>query len=238
MSTTLASAATLLALIFSAPALCAPAAKAPVAASAASATLPGHYYLHGMTEVGSELLLKKDGSFEWSLSYGADDQMASGTWVANGDDITLTSAKPAQAPTFAAFAEEDYSGTKPAEPGSWIAVVGFPHQGPLPGVEVRFESASGKRATAVSQRNGDAIVQMPAQEQWARVGLRMEGSDAAWQWLTVPPQRAALRLAGFTVANPEVLMPQAFKTMTLKNDGGKLRVTEPEGWRGQYEKGE
>jgi hypothetical protein len=238
MSTTLASAATLLALIFSAPALCAPAAKAPVAASATSATLPGHYYLHGMTEVGSELLLKKDGSFEWSLSYGADDQMASGTWVTKGDDITLTSAKPAQAPTFAGFAEPDYSGTKPAEPGSWIAVVGFPHQGPLPGVEVQFESASGKRASAVSQRNGDAIVQMPAQEQWARVGLRMEGSDAAWQWLTVPPQRAALRLAGFTVANPEVLMPQAFKTMTLKNDGGKLRVTEPEGWRGQYEKAE
>ncbi|WEF32900.1 hypothetical protein [Pseudoduganella chitinolytica] len=238
MSTILASAATLLALIFSAPALCAPAAKAPVAATAASSTLPGHYYLHGMTAVGSELLLKPDGSFQWSLSYGADDQMATGTWAVTGKDITLTSAQPAQAPTFRNFSEDDYGRTKPAEPGSWIAIVGFPHQGPLAGVEVQFESAAGKRATAVSRPNGDAIVQMPAGEQWARVGLRMEGSDAAWQWLAVPPARAGQRLAGFTVTDPLALMPQAFTTMTLQEDGGKLRVTNPEGWRGRYEKAE
>jgi len=236
MSTTLATAATLLALIFSAPALCAPASGAPVAATAAAAALPGHYYLNGMTEVGSELLLKKDGSFQWALSYGASDQLASGTWSVNGDKVTLVSAPPERAPTFRSFSEDEYGRIKPAEPGSWIAIVGFPRQGPLAGVEVQFESAGGKRATSVSKPNGDAIVTMPATERWTRAGLRMQGSDAPWQWLDVPPQRGQDRLAGFTVTDQQALMPQAFKTMTLQNDAGRLRVIDPEGWRGQYEK--
>ncbi|TGV77628.1 hypothetical protein EN788_67460, partial [Mesorhizobium sp. M2D.F.Ca.ET.145.01.1.1] len=36
------------------------------------AGLAGHYYLRGVMEVGSELLLKKDGSFEFMLAYGAN----------------------------------------------------------------------------------------------------------------------------------------------------------------------
>ncbi len=35
--------------------------------------LAGHYILQGVMEVGSELLLKSDGSFEYMLAYGAAD---------------------------------------------------------------------------------------------------------------------------------------------------------------------
>jgi hypothetical protein len=42
--------------------------------------LAGHYILQGVREVGSELLLKSDGSFEYMLTYGAADYWAKGTW--------------------------------------------------------------------------------------------------------------------------------------------------------------
>ena len=42
--------------------------------------LAGHYYLQGVMEVGSELLLHADGRFEYFLAYGAYDESATGTW--------------------------------------------------------------------------------------------------------------------------------------------------------------
>ncbi|KJH57018.1 hypothetical protein [Acinetobacter calcoaceticus] len=49
----------------------------------------GHYYLNGVMEVGSELLLQPDGKFKWMLAYGALDQYAEGTWWKNGHCIGL-----------------------------------------------------------------------------------------------------------------------------------------------------
>jgi hypothetical protein len=50
----------------------------------------GHYYLSGVREVGSELILRDDGRYEWFMSYGAVDQMSDGTWAKSGEDIVLT----------------------------------------------------------------------------------------------------------------------------------------------------
>lgn len=49
----------------------------------------GHYYLQGVMEVGSELLLEKSGKFKWYLAVGALDQYAEGTWWKNGNCIGL-----------------------------------------------------------------------------------------------------------------------------------------------------
>ncbi|AYA70281.1 hypothetical protein CDG62_04980 [Acinetobacter sp. WCHA55] len=49
----------------------------------------GHYYLHGVMEVGSELLLEPNGKFKWYLAVGSLDQYAEGTWWKNGDCIGL-----------------------------------------------------------------------------------------------------------------------------------------------------
>jgi hypothetical protein len=69
----------------------------PVGASAACApadpSLAGHYYLEGVMEVGSELLLKADGRFEYMLAYGALDELASGCWTRNGGAVTLHADK-------------------------------------------------------------------------------------------------------------------------------------------------
>ncbi|MFM2371666.1 MAG: hypothetical protein RIS85_1388, partial [Pseudomonadota bacterium] len=63
--------------------------------------LEGHYYLSGVMETGSELLLKTDGRFEWFISYGAVDQFAQGRWFRDGDTVTLIADVPsATAPLF------------------------------------------------------------------------------------------------------------------------------------------
>jgi hypothetical protein len=49
----------------------------------------GHYYLQGVREVGSELLLKPDGTFEYMLAYGAADYQAEGTWKREDNSVVL-----------------------------------------------------------------------------------------------------------------------------------------------------
>jgi hypothetical protein len=58
----------------------------------------GRYILHGVMEVGSELLLKSDGSFEYMLVYGAADYWAKGTWRHKNNSIVLNSAGRKEAP--------------------------------------------------------------------------------------------------------------------------------------------
>lgn len=208
------------------------------AADKDAASLAGHYYLQGVTEVGSELLLKKDGKFEWALSYGSVDQQASGDWSVAGDAVTLVSGNGGKEPQFRVFDESEMNIKKPAAAGQWVAIVGYPRVGPMAGVEVRFEAKSGKTATAVSVQNGDAIVAMPASEQWVRAGLRRQGSKSDYQWLVVPPERARERLAGFAVTDRQWLAGQAFQTLNLRVVDDGLKVSDPENGlgRGTYAK--
>ena len=212
----------------------APASAAEPAASA----LPGHYYLQGVMETGSELLLKKDGTFEWMLSYGNTDQQASGEWRASGDVVTLVAGNGGKEPQFRVFEESEMRIQKAAEAGLWVAIVGFPRLGPMAGVEVKFEAQSGKTATAVSVANGDAIVRMPASERWVRAGLRRQGAKAEYQWLPVPAERAQERIAAFAVTDPQWLRGQAFQKLALRVVEGGLRVDDADNGlaRGLYAK--
>ena len=203
------------------------------AVAADQAALAGHYYLQGVTEVGSELLLKKDGRFEWMLSYGAVDQQASGDWRVAGDAVTLVSGNGGKEPQFRVFDESEMNIKKPAAAGQWVAIVGYPRVGPMAGVEVRFEAKSGKTATAVTVPNGDAIVAMPASEQWIRAGLRRQGSTADFQWLVVPPERARERIAAFAVTDRQWLAGQAFQTLKLRIVDDGLKVSDPENGLGR-----
>lgn len=213
----------------------------PLAAGAAdqgASFLPGHYYLQGVMETGSELLLKKDGSFEWMLSYGSMDEQASGTWRVDGDVLTLVAGHGGKEPQFRVFEEAEMRIQKPAEAGQWVAIVGFPQVGPMAGVEVKFEAHSGKTATAVSAANGDAIVRMPASERWLRAGLRRQGSTADYQWLPVPPARAQERIAAFAVTDAQWLRGQAFQKLALRVVDGGLKVDDADNGlaRGLYVK--
>jgi len=66
----------------------------PAHAGSEHKDLSGHYYLQGVMEVGSELLLKDDGSYQWFMSYGAVDQSSKGSWTVDASGVHLTPAKP------------------------------------------------------------------------------------------------------------------------------------------------
>ncbi len=69
---------------------------------AENAGLADHYYLSGVMETGSELLLRPDGTFDFYISYGAVDLTARGTWRRDGNGVLLTAAAPdANKPLFA-----------------------------------------------------------------------------------------------------------------------------------------
>jgi hypothetical protein len=65
------------------------------------ANLAGHYYLSGVMETGSELMLKPDGAYHYFISYGAMDQFSQGTWQLIGDAVVLTHTQtPTGGPLF------------------------------------------------------------------------------------------------------------------------------------------
>lgn len=66
---------------------------APVAAQPSTDQLSGRYYLSGVMETGSELLLRPDGSFEWAVTYGAVDAAATGHWSIDGRAIQAFQAR-------------------------------------------------------------------------------------------------------------------------------------------------
>ncbi len=54
----------------------------------------GHYYLSGIMETGSELLLRKDGRYQWYLSVGSMDQTSEGIWSYRDGKIVLLANAP------------------------------------------------------------------------------------------------------------------------------------------------
>jgi hypothetical protein len=59
------------------------------ACAPAEASLAGNYGLRGVMEVGSQISLRADGSFEYMLAYGAVDELASGCWTREGNTVVL-----------------------------------------------------------------------------------------------------------------------------------------------------
>ncbi len=86
------------------------AAGAANACQAGDARLAGHYYLNGVMEVGSELLLRKDGSFEFMLAYGANDQYGKGCWVKKGSTVEVIPAGRGSASTHHTPDDRGFSG--------------------------------------------------------------------------------------------------------------------------------
>ena len=67
-------------------------------ALADTAQRAGHYYLRGVMEMGSELLLRPDGRFQWYLVYGALDLFAEGRWQEKDGAVLLTAEKTKDVP--------------------------------------------------------------------------------------------------------------------------------------------
>ena len=110
--------------------------------------LAGHYVLH-MMEVGSELWLKPDGSFEYMFAYGAADYWAKGTWRRDGNAVILQSDGKEEAP-FRLLRSE------PGKPGRIrVWVIGKNGKG-IPNIDVRL-LAGGEPLEARTDSDGAAV---------------------------------------------------------------------------------
>lgn len=87
----------LLSLLLTLPPTVASAQAADPVEDRQRAPLVGTYALVGASDADSQLVLKRDGHFEWRLSYGTTVQSASGQWNVGADKIVLTVQAPAQA---------------------------------------------------------------------------------------------------------------------------------------------
>jgi hypothetical protein len=109
----------------------------------------GHYVLEGAHEMGSELVLKPGGQFEYMLAYGAADYTATGKWHAAGDTVVLDSKIP-DGPTFKLVRSTDLR-----SPDVRVWVKGKSGS-PVANLDVVLTSPEGE-ATARTDRDGMAL---------------------------------------------------------------------------------
>lgn len=121
-----------------------------------SASLPaiaqdpaGHYVLQGVMEVGSELMLKPDGTFEYMLAYGAADYWSKGTWKKDGNAVVLHSTGKEE-PPFKLLRSE---AGKPGRIKVWV--LGQNGKG-VPNIHVGL-AAGDKKLEATTDSDGVAV---------------------------------------------------------------------------------
>jgi len=198
--------------------------------------LVGHYYLNGVMETGSELLLKPDGRFQWMMAYGALDQFAQGRWQRDGERVLLQSDPVGKTPEFRPFTDAEMNSHPPSPADAWTVVVGIPEQGPMSGIEVMFEGDDGKGQTRLTAADGTATLQpFPPGRHWSRVGLRRQGRNEPWQWFVLPKPWQSERFAAYFVKDASAYRQSAFEKLQLRVDGKDLVPSWP--WEDGKERG-
>jgi hypothetical protein len=108
-----------------------------LSAAARAADVAGEYQLRNVREMGSGLLLRPDGRFEFFLSYGAADYWAKGTWQnQNGSVILNTDTGEAQPP----FRMVSSAAGKDEGLRVWVTAAGGR---PVPNIDVALEGDGG-----------------------------------------------------------------------------------------------
>src|SRR5882762_1843644 len=123
----------------------------------------GHYVLRGVREVGSELLLKPDGSFEYMLAYGAADYGAKGTWKRDQDFVVLNTTGK-EAPPFRLLRS-----TASKAQGIQVSVEG-PTGLPVASIKVGLRTATGASEQSTT---GDGVAIFPEARSARAVVLRI-----------------------------------------------------------------
>lgn len=162
--------------------------------AADAAPLAGRYYLSGMREVGSELLLKPDGSFQWMLAYGAVDHTARGRWWRNGDCIGLASEQGTRLPfellrrdgdemARATYADMDKYPLKDLGDRLLVYAIEVSRGMSSSGLEVALRWDDGVVRTAIAERQ--AAFFEPRDSAPVAVGARWPQTDMPMTWMPV-----------------------------------------------------
>ncbi|MFK4871857.1 hypothetical protein [Novosphingobium sp. ZW T3_23] len=199
----------------------------------------GHYYLSGIMETGSELLLRADGSFEWYISYGALDQFSHGRWHREGETIVLAASLPSKdKPLFS------YLDTRPlsaeavgaatqgpdGRPGGLAVQVLDPQSGgSAHGVKVAMHFADGSQAEVTTTGSGPTVVADVPDAELVSVRLSAPYAPGRDLDLRIPPVRSGEVRFSIDV---EQFTASPFERMTLRIDGDTLLPVEL--GRGRY----
>jgi hypothetical protein len=181
------------------------------ATSFAADGLAGHYVLRDVHEVGSELLLKPNGTFEYILSYGAADFLAAGTWKVEGDSVVLTTVGDDKEPPFKLV----HSATV-EERGIRVSVRG-PNGQPVPNIDVLLKTQGGEDK---ARTDGSGVAEFESNGAAKSVVFEVIGYD----FRAGPyPLNLAHNEFQFEI-HPEAITHVPFKGERLKIVGRTLRM--------------
>lgn len=189
--------------------------------SSEAVRIPGHYYLRGVREVGSELLLLEDGSFEYFLSYGAVDINARGAWRSDGKQVFLDT--PPLRP-YSAIADVR-ADTRPAEPG--MLTVRVYHRGRPVSIDVAVSSADQDLGGGPRQSEGADGVSVPIAAGALKALAVFVPAPSGGRWHEVDVARidAATRAVRIDVDVPDTAASAPLhKVLVMSNDGALIET--------------
>ena len=183
---------------------------AMMAMGAAPDRFAGHYVLENAHEMGSELVLKPDGQFEYMLAYGAADFTATGKWRVKNDTVILDSKIPLVPPV--KVLASNYEKT----PDLRIWIKGMNGQ-PMPNLDVALTASNGE-ATAHTDSDGMAIFPNTTTPRSAVVHITVYHYDS-------PPLMLNQAHNTFTLEiNGDVITTVPFKGEVLRAKGDTLEM--------------
>ena len=170
--------------------------------------LPGLYVLRGVREVGSELLLKPDGSFEYMLAYGAADYEAKGTWRRDQDFVVLNTTGK-EAPPFRFLRS---TASKAEGIHVWVEA---PSGRPVAHIKVGLRTATD---ASEQTTDGDGAAVFLEASSARSVILRVPVYGVVWGPFELNPAHNDFHFE----VNGEAIMQVRFKDERLKIDGKSL----------------
>jgi len=173
--------------------------------------LAGTYTLHGVMEVGSELALKPDGSFEFMLAYGAADYWAKGTWRRDGNAVVLQSSGKQEEPFRLLRSEAG----KPGRIRVWV--MGKNGRG-IPNIDVELQTAD-KPLQARTDSDGAAVFPDVPTARSVSFELRVYSVEAGP--FTIDPSKKDF----YFEINGDAIQQVLFKDERLKIEGKDLVMT-------------
>ena len=190
-----------------------------------SETPAGHYVLQGMREVGSELLLRDDGRFQYMLAYGAYDEFASGTWTVDGKRVILNTEAKDVPPKFTLKSAE-------SKPGKVVEILVNDKKGRgIAGVDVILVFDGNKGEVGYTQSYGYQFSlkddQLP---RMIGLGIKMYNLEPQWTKLTGDKQNYFV-----FEFDPGTLGQAKFRDQVFQWDDNAL-TTERNGQRMRYVK--
>jgi hypothetical protein len=179
--------------------------------------IAGRYNLQGVREVGAELELRSDGSFDFGIAYGGVDQSARGRWSVAGKVVTLVSnPTPPAGLSLIALSPTllDRYGTEPDKPTLLVVKVSTPRLDMnWSNMEVMAEFSNGQKRGGVTGRTGMLGFLERAEPEWKgavvqRVSVAYPKANVEPVWFTVDPRTTKSIEVNF---EPGPMAPQAFE---------------------------